>query len=463
MTTALRTSRIQGVGRPSSLTIVATALGFILVQLDVSIVNVALPTMGRELHSGVAALQWVVDAYTVTFAALLLSGGALGDRIGARRAYLAGFVAFVCASLACGFASSAATLIAARVVQGAGAALLIPSSLALINHAYGNDAGERAKAIALWTAAGSIALAAGPIAGGALIESIGWRSIFFVNLPLGAIGLWLTWRYVSESPLGKRAFDFPGQVLAVIALGLLIADVIAAGAGGWSAPFVVWGFAATAILGSAFIFNEARSRAPMLPLDLFRRAGFSAPAIVGFAINLTLYGQIFVLSLFWQRTQGYGPLQTGLAFLPFCIALGCANILAGRLVAAHGPRLPMIAGLAIAGAGYLLLLPIDVHVPYALLLPGIIVIPLGVGTAVPAMTTALLAAVEKERSGIASGVLNAVRQAAGALGVAILGAIAVHGVPGVRIGLVVSAALIALALLVAMFGLRAPATGESST
>jgi DHA2 family methylenomycin A resistance protein-like MFS transporter len=462
MITALRAARAQGVGRPSSLAIVATAFGFVLVQLDVSIVNVALPTMGHELHSGVADLQWVVDAYTVTFAALLLSGGALGDRIGARRAYVGGFAAFVCASIACGFASTAAALIAARVVQGAGAALLIPSSLALINHTYGNDAGERAKAIGLWTAAGSVALAAGPIVGGALIESIGWRSIFFVNVPLGAIGLWLTWRWVAETPPGKRAFDFPGQVLAIIALGLLIADVIAAGATGWNRPFVLWGFAATAVFGSAFIFSEARSHTPMLPLDLFRRSGFTAPAIVGFAINLTLYGQIFVLSLFWQRTQGYGPLQTGLAFLPFCVALGFANIVTGRLVAARGSRLPMIAGLTIAIAGYLLLLPIDVHVPYAVLLPGIIVIPLGIGLAVPAMTTALLAAVEKERSGIASGVLNAVRQAAGALGVAILGAISVHGVAGVRVGLVVSAALMGVALLVVLFGLRAPAKEESS-
>jgi DHA2 family methylenomycin A resistance protein-like MFS transporter len=461
MTASLHTARVLEASRPSSLAIAATALGFVLVQLDVSIVNVALPTMGRELHSGVAELQWVVDAYTVTFAALLLSGGALGDRMGARRAYLGGFLVFVCASIACGFAPTMGLLIGARVAQGIGAALLIPSSLALINHAYGNDARERAKAIGLWTAAGSIALAAGPIAGGALIESIGWRSIFFVNVPLGAIGLWLTLRYVAETPSGKRAFDFPGQLLAIGALGALIADVIAAGTTRWNAPFVLWGFAVTVAFGSAFIVTEARSRAPMLPLDFFRRAGFSAPAIVGFAINLTLYGQIFVLSLFWQRTQGYGPLQTGLAFLPFCAALGVANIVAGRLVGSLGPRLPMIAGLAIAIAGFLLLLPIDVHVPYALLWPGIIVFPFGIGIAVPAMTTALLGAVEKERSGIASGVLNAVRQAAGALGVAILGAISVHGIAGIRVGLGLSAAVIAVALLVGIFGLRGPAMKES--
>jgi DHA2 family methylenomycin A resistance protein-like MFS transporter len=460
--TALRTGSVLDARRPSSLRIVATALGFALVQLDVSIVNVALPTMGHELHSGVAALQWVVDAYTVTFAALLLTGGALGDRLGARFAYLSGFVIFVCASIACGFASTATILIAARVVQGAGAALLIPSSLALINHAYGYDARERAKAIGLWTAAGSIALAAGPIAGGALIESIGWRSIFFVNVPLGAIGLWLTLRHVAEAPSKTRAFDWTGQLLAILTLGTLIAGVIAGGATNWNAPFVLCGFAATIVFGSAFIFTEARSRAPMLPLDFFARAGFSTPAIVGFAINLTLYGQIFVLSLFWQRTQGYGPLQTGLAFLPFCVVLGIANIVAGRFVAARGTRLPIIAGLSIAIAGYLLLLPIDVHVPYALLLPGIIVLPFGIGIAVPAMTAALLAAAERERSGIASGVLNAVRQAAGALGVAILGAMAVRGIAGVRIGLVVSATLIAVALLVGVFGLRAAPKGESS-
>jgi DHA2 family methylenomycin A resistance protein-like MFS transporter len=250
--------------------------------------------------------------------------------------------------------------------------------------------------------------------------------------------------------------------LAILTLGALIADVIAGGAKGWNAPFVLWGFAAAVVSGSAFIVAQARSREPMLPLDFFRRAGFSVPALVGFAINLALYGEIFVLSLFWQRTQGYGPLQTGLAFLPLCVALGAANIVAGRLVAARGPRLPMIAGLAIAGAGFLLLLPIGAHVPYAALLPGLIVLPIGIGIAVPAMTTALLAAVERERSGIASGVLNAVRQAAGALGVAILGAIAVHGVAGVRIGLIVSAVLIAVALGAAIFGLRTPAKGASS-
>src|SRR5665213_917778 len=183
--------------RPGAIVIVATALGFVLVQLDVSIVNVALATIGRDLHSSFAGLQWVVDAYTVTFAACLLSAGALADRIGARRTFVIGFVLFVCSSVACGFAPTAAILVAARGVQGLGAALLVPCSLALLNHAAAGDAGARASAVSLWTASGSVALAAGPIIGGLLVAGVGWRSIFFVNVPLGAIGIWLTLRTVS--------------------------------------------------------------------------------------------------------------------------------------------------------------------------------------------------------------------------------------------------------------------------
>jgi DHA2 family methylenomycin A resistance protein-like MFS transporter len=385
----------------------------------------------------------------------LLSGGAIGDRIGARRAFVAGFVIFVCSSAACGFAPTPGVLIGARVLQGVGAALLIPCSLALISHAYSDDPQGRAKAIGLWTAAGSVALAAGPIVGGALVESVGWRSIFFVNVPLGALGIWLTLRAVTETRPRAARLDLAGQALAIVALATLTAAVIGAGGAGWRSPFVAGGFAVAVLCAALFVAVEARSRMPMLPLEFFRRAPFTASAIVGFAINLSLYGDIFVLSLFWQRTQGYSPLQTGLAFLPFCVALGVANIIAGRLTAARGPRLAMIAGLAIAAVGYVLLVPIGAHTSYLAMLPGILVFPFGIGLAVPAMTTALLTAVEKERSGIASGVLNAVRQAAGALGVAILGSLfSVHGLAGIRAGFIASASLAALALVVAAVGLR---------
>jgi len=447
---------------PGAIVILATALGFVLVQLDVSIVNVALAAIGRELRSGVDGLAWVVDAYTVAFGALLLSGGALGDRIGARRAFVGGFVIFVVASVACGFAPGAAALIGARIAQGVGAAVLIPSSLALVNAAYADDPGARAHAIGLWTAAGSVALAAGPIVGGLLVETVGWRSIFFVNAPLGAVGIWLTLRYIAETPTTDRKLDWAGQALAVAALVSLTAAVIGVGKAGLGAPAVLGGFGAAALCGGLFIVVERRSRAPMLPLDFFRRAPFRAAALIGFCINLTLYGEIFVLSLFWQRLQGYSPLQTGLAFLPFCAVLGIANVAAGRLTAALGPRRPLVAGLALALLGYALLAPIGTHTTYAALLPGIVILPLGIGLAVPAMTTALLGSVEKQRSGIAAGVLNAVRQSAGALGVAILGSLfAAHGELGVRLGFVASAVLVGLGLAVAVFGFGSSAGAET--
>jgi len=448
---------------PSAIVIVATALGFVLVQLDVSIVNVALATIGRDLHSSFAGLQWVVDAYTVAFAACLLSAGALADRIGARRTFIIGFVLFVCSSIACGFAPTATILVAARGVQGVGAALLVPCSLALLNHAAEGDAGARARAVSLWTASGSVALAAGPIIGGMLVAGVGWRSIFFVNVPLGAIGIWLTLRSVAETHPGKSAFDLLGQFSAIAFLGTLTAAVITAGSSGWAARPVLLLSAAAIVSGIAFVCLESRGPNVMLPLNLFRRRPFTAATIVGFAINFTLYGAIFLLGLYLQRVHGYSPLQTGLAFLPFCIVLGTANLVAGRLTATCGARLPMTIGLVVGAIGFAALTPLDANTPYLAMLAGLLILPIGIGLVVPAMTTALLASVEKERSGIASGVLNTVRQAGGALGVAVLGSfLAAHGVAGLRVSFIVSAALMLAVVAVAVLGLRDAPNGERS-
>jgi MFS transporter, DHA2 family, methylenomycin A resistance protein len=436
---------------------VATSLGFFLVQLDVSIVNVALATIGRDLHTGFAALQWVVDAYAVAFAACLLSAGAIADRIGARRAFVIGLVLFGCSSVACGFAPSAALLIGARAVQGIGAALLVPCSLALLNHAAEGDAGARARAVSLWTASGSVALAAGPIIGGVLVAGVGWRSIFYVNVPLVALAIWLTLRSVTETTPRKSALDVPGQLCAVVMLGTLTAAVITAGSIGWSAPLVLALFAAAIASSAGFAYLESRDTDVMLPLNLFMRRPFTVATIVGFVVNFTLYGALFELGLYLQRLHGYSPLQTGLAFLPFCVVIGLANLAAGRITAARGPRLPMVLGLALAAIGFVALTPLDTHTAYAGMLLGLIVTPLGIGLAVPAMTTALLASVEKERSGLASGVLNSVRQSGGALGVAVLGGLlAAHQTFGMRISFVAAAVLLAAVAGVAMT-LKTPA------
>lgn len=462
--TATRSQRIASPAHGSlsrqalSITIVATSLGFAVVQLDVSIVNVALARIGADLRTGVAGLQWVVDAYTLTFASLLLFAGALADRIGAHKAFMGGFALFVAASLACGLASVPAALIAARAIQGIGAAFLVPCSLALLSHACRDDEALRARAIGLWTAAGSVALATGPVLGGFLVHALSWRSIFFVNLPIGAIGIWLTLRFVEESATHRGGrFDLAGQIFAIIALSSLTAATIEASSVGWTAPLILLGFGVSVLCGVAFVLVEARISTPMLPLDFFRNPTFSTATLVGVAINLTLYGVIFVFSLYLQRVRHFSPIEFGVAFLPFALVLLVANLAAGWLGGKIGPRPPMVVGLLIATVGYWLLHGLDPATHYVAMLPGLLVIPLGIGLAVPAMTTALLSTVPRPRSGIASGVLNTVRQAGGAIGVALFGSFMVRDAAhGVQLAFIVSAVVAAAAAILAAFGIRPP-------
>ncbi|GHO71664.1 MFS transporter [Ktedonobacter sp. SOSP1-52] len=447
------------------ITILATSLGFVLVQLDVSIVNVALAQIGTDLRTGVTGLQWVVDAYTLLFASLLLFAGTLADRIGARKAFVSGFGLFVAASLACGLAPIPTVLIVARCIQGIGAAFLVPCSLALLNHACRDDIATRARAVGLWTAAGSVALATGPVLGGFLVHALSWRSIFFVNLPLGAIGIWLTWRYVEESPAHQSdRFDLGGQLLAIAGLSSLTATMIETSVVGWSSPLVLLGFGIALICVVAFVLVEARVRTPMLPLNFFRNPTFSATTLVGLAINLTLYGVIFILSLYLQQVRHFSPIDFGIAFLPFPLVLLASNLASSWLGGKFGMRPLMVMGLLVASAGYWLLHKLDPTTPYVAMLPGLLVIPLGIGLAVPAMTTALLSAVPRSRSGIASGVLNTVRQAGGAIGVALFGSlIAQDAVHGVSIVFVASAAVIVAATMIAVFGIRPPKLDKAGT
>jgi DHA2 family methylenomycin A resistance protein-like MFS transporter len=415
------------------LTTAATSLGFVLVQLDVSIVNIALARIGTSLGVGMAGLEWVVDAYTLAFASLMLSAGSLGDRLGARRGFILGFGLFIAASLACGVAPNPLVLIAARAVQGMGAAGLVPSSLALLNHACRGDAQARARAVGLWTAAGSVALAAGPVLGGLVIDGFGWRGIFILNVPIGLLGIWMTLRWVEETNPGKGALDPAGQVFAMISLSAITGAVIEAGASGWNSPVVIVLTLVAIVTGAAFLRTEARVAQPMLPLGFFRMSRFSTATLVGFAVNFTLYGAIFAFNLFLQRLAGYSPTASSLAFLPFPVALFAANLCAGPLVARFGPRVPMAAGLAVAALGFALLSTADATTPWLAMLPGLIVLPAGIGTAVPAMTTALLSCVPRAQAGIASGVLNTVRQSGGAIGVALFGNFLAHqGVSGMH-------------------------------
>jgi DHA2 family methylenomycin A resistance protein-like MFS transporter len=267
-------------GRSTSLTLAAMNLGYGVVQLDVTIVNTALNNIGASLGGGVAELQWVVSAYTIAFAGFILIAGALGDRIGAKRIFMAGFAIFTAASVACAMAPGATVLIAARGVQGLGAAILVPNSLALLSHAY-PDEKSRGRAVGIWAAGASLALTAGPLVGGALIAPVGWRSIFFVNLAIGLAGLWLSSRYASETTRSpQREIDLPGQVAAIAALGGLAGAIIEGGAVGWSHPFVIAAFAASAVLAMLFVWQERRAPQPMLPLSLFGHRMFALTSLV---------------------------------------------------------------------------------------------------------------------------------------------------------------------------------------
>jgi len=427
--------------------VTASSFGFAIVQLDVTIVNVALPHIGADLQTGVAGLQWVVDAYALVFATLLLSAGFLADRFGARRLYLAGQCVFALASLSCGLAGGAVTLIAGRAVQGIAAAAMLPSSLALLNHASAHDARLRAWAVGWWTAASSVAIAAGPIIGGLILAVAGWRAIFLVNLPICAIGVLLTWRLPeAERTGGGRGFDPLGQILSILALACLVGAVIEAKPLGLFHPLVLAGFGLGICAAAGFVAAEARALHPMLPLKLFRAPSFGGCVAYGMVVNLTYYGVIFLLSLYLQRGLGYSALATGFAFLPLTASFFAVNILSGPLVGRLGSRRPMIWGALIDAVGFALLLRLGGSSSYFAMIAPFALIPIGMGTGVPAMTTAVLAAVPKEFSGVGAAVLNAARQAAGAVGVALFGALSGEDVSHVVWGLHISA-VIAIILL----------------
>jgi len=410
-------------GFATALTLAAMSLGYGVVQLDVTIVNTALDSIGNSLGGGVSELQWVVSAYTIAFAAFILTAGALGDRIGAKWVFMAGFAIFTAASAGCALAHNAATLIAARAVQGLGAAILVPNSLALLSHAY-TDEKARGRAVGIWAAGASLTLTAGPLVGGGLIALVGWRSIFFVNLPIGLAGLWLTWRYASEttrSPL--REVDLAGQIAAIAALGCLAGAIIEAGAAGWTDPFVIAGFVASALVTVLFILQERRAAQPMLPLTLFRHRMFALTALVGLLVNVAFYGLIFVFSLYFQRVNGWSPFLTGLAFVPMMGAVLPVNLVAARLAERIGAPQTIALGAVLAAIGCIALLAIAPGTSYAEIGIQLVMIGGGLGLLVPPLTSTLLGSVEKSRSGIAAGVLNATRQTGSVLGVALFGSL----------------------------------------
>ncbi|MEV4033577.1 MFS transporter [Streptomyces umbrinus] len=425
----------------------AVLLGFFIIMVDAMIVNVALPSIGRGLGSGMTGLQWVVDGYTLAFAAFLLSAGAVSDRIGARQAFACGLGLFVVASVVCAMAPSLGVLVAARLMQGAGAAMVVPSSLALLRETF-PDPAARAKAIALWGVGGSVGAAAGPVAGG-LLTLVDWRMIFFVNLPVGAVALVLL-RRAQPSPRQEVPFDWIGQVAAVTAMGALTYAVIETGADGFGTARVLVAFAIAVVAAVVYVVAQARGRHPMTPLPLLRSRTMSLAVAIGFALNVGFYGMIFLLGLYLQQVHGLSALATGMAFLPMTVLTSFMGPVAARLATRFGARVPVVIGQALMAAGLLAMVTVPVGAPVWLSV--LLMVPVGSGgaMAVTALVSLVLEKVPAERAGVASGVLNAARQLGGALAVAVFGALVADRagfVSGLHTSLLTAAAIVAVSVI----------------
>ncbi len=446
--------------------LLAAVLGSGLAGIDATVVNIALPAIGNNLHAGFAGLQWTINAYTLTLASFILLGGSLGDRYGRRRVFIVGVGWFALASALCALAPTIQLLIAARALQGVGAALLMPGSLAMISASFAPA--DRGKAIGAWSGFGGIATAVGPFLGGYLVGGPGWRWIFVINLPLAALVVAIAARHVPETldPEAVPRLDTMGATLGAVGLGALTYALIGAG-NGWSVRVVGAAFVGLAAM-IGFVFTEAHSPHPMLPPNLFASRQFTAANLVTFAVYAALGGVFFFLVVSLQVVGGFSPLLAGVAMLPVTLIMLALSARMGALSGRIGPHLPLTIGPLVASCGVLLLLRIGSHTSYLTdVLPAVTVFGLGLSLIVAPLTTTVLAAAATKNAGVASGVNNAVARAAGLLAVAVLPVIAgITGddyqhpaafYAGFRLAMIICAALLVLGGLMAAVTIRNPA------
>jgi EmrB/QacA subfamily drug resistance transporter len=418
------TPTLGRVTREQRATLLATILGSTVVFLDSTVVNVALPPIADDLDAGLAGQQWVVEAYMLALVSLLLVGGSLGDQLGRRRMFAAGLLGFGVTSVLCALAPTTELLIGARALQGIAGALLVPGSLALVAAAF--EGAARGKAVGTWTAWTGIAVVIGPAGGGALIEALSWRAIFWLNVPLIAFTVWLTLRSVAESrdPEAVRGVDLPGILLSAAGLGGPVFALIEQPGRGWGDPLVWAPLAAGIACFGLFLLREARARHPMLELALFRIRNFWVTNLTTFAAYAGLIAGLFFITIFLQQVGGYSPFEAGLATTPVSVVLFVLSPSFGKLASGTGPRLPMTAGPLVAGFGLLLLLRVDAGAEYLPdVLPGVLVFSLGLSATVAPLTATVLDSVDERHVGVASGVNNGVSRVAGLLAIAVLGVV----------------------------------------
>jgi EmrB/QacA subfamily drug resistance transporter len=439
--------------------IAASVLGSGIASLDATVVTIALPDIGRSVHVGLGTLQWVVTGYSLTLAAFILLGGALGDRYGRRRVFSVGVVWFAVASAACGLAPNATVLVAARAAQGIGGALLTPASLAILQASFRQD--DRPRAVGAWSGLGGLATAAGPLIGGELLAVGSWRWVFFINVPVAAAVVVLTRRHVPESRDASATgrLDLSGAALAVVGLAGLTSVLIEGPSLGWGDPTVVASIAVAAVVLPGFFVFERRKARPMLPLALFAERQFSAVNAVTFVMYAALSGALFLLPVGLQVVSGYSPLEAGLSLLPVTALILVLSPRSARLAARIGPRLQMGVGPVVTGVGLALLARATRGGYLGSVLPGVVVFGLGLATTVAPLTSTALSAAPAEHAGMASAVNNVVARAAGLIAVALLpvlagltGSAALHPhhfAHGFRIAMVIAGGACAAAGLLA--------------
>jgi EmrB/QacA subfamily drug resistance transporter len=404
-------------------TLAAVAVGLFMIMLDNTVVNVALPSIRRELGISLSDLEWVVNGYALTFAVLMLTGGKLADLLGRRRIFIVGLVVFTLSSLACGLATSSETLIAARIVQGAGAALMNPATLSIITATF--PPRQRGMAIGIWAGVSAMALAIGPLVGGLLTEHINWSWIFFINVPVGALGILGARLVIRESrdTSEEQRLDLPGLIASGVGLFALTYALIEANNYGWTSTRILTLFAVAVAALVVFVVLEQRQRVPMLDLSLFRSGTFAGANIAVLLVALAMFGVFFFVSLYMQNILRYTPVEAGATFLPMTLLIVLFAPFAGRAADRFGSRWLMAAGMALVGASLLLFARLDVASTFWTILPGLVVGGIGMALTMTPSAAAAMGSVPIDKAGVGSAVLNSFRQVGGALGIAVMGAI----------------------------------------